>query len=257
VAKCNRPSQVKSRERKIVATELQRMRGPLTCKVCTHADVGVINVALARGAAAPTIAAKFPTLSVHSLYRHLKNHLAGPVLDRLRVKSLATIVGKNLTLSEIVANENQTLLAQIIALKSSLLTSIQAAEVAGAGTLVSSLVGRLTDLLTLESRILGQVTTGSTTIVNNYIASESFIRCRAAIVSALRPYPDAALAVSRALLQIESQPTDVDVVDAFATDISGSPAEAAALPVPAVEVGAAAPSVINLEQESSSGNFPR
>jgi hypothetical protein len=255
VAKCNRPSQVESRERKIMATELQRMRGPLTCKVCTHADVGVINVALARGAAAPTIAAKFPTLSVHSLYRHLKNHLAGPVLDRLRVKSLATIVGKNLTLSEIVANENQTLLAQIIALKSSLLTSIQAAEIAGSGPLVSSLVGRLTDLLALECRILNLVTTGSTTIVNNYIASESFIRCRAAIVSALRPYPDAALAVSRALLQIESQPADV--IDAVATDISGSPAEATALPLPVAEVGAAAPLVINLEETSSSGNFPK
>jgi len=213
-------------------SDQRKTRGMLTCTVCKHADVGVINVALARGAAIPTIAARFAPLSIHSLYRHFHRHLSGPVLDRLRVRALATIVGKDLSLREIVENENQTLLAQIIALKSSLLGSIQAAEIAGAGALVFSGVGRLTDLLALESRILGQVTSGSTTIVNNYLASDSFIRIRSALIAALRPYPDAARAVSAALLQIESQPTEV--IDAVATDLGSSGT------VPALHTGSGA-----------------
>lgn len=235
-----------------MATALQRTRGMLTCKVCKHESVGTINVALARGAAAAMIAAKFG-ISRDSVYRHFHRHLSGPVLDRLRVRSLTTIVGKNLSLPEIVANENQTLLAQIIALKASILTSVQAAEIAGEGRLVSSLIGRLTKLLELESRILGQVTTGSVTINNNYLSSESFVRARTAIVSALRPFPQAAVAVSRALLQIET-----DVVDVESTDIeSGASAEVAVLPVPVAEAGVAAPSTVCLEQQVSSANISK
>lgn len=179
------------------------------CTVCVHADCLVINLALARGASIPLIAGKFKGLSTHALRRHLHAHLAGPVLDRLRVRSLASIVGKNLSLSEIIAESNQTLLARITALEASLLGAIAAAEQKDAGALVSSLTGRLTDLMALEARITSQISTGSMTVVNNYLSSDSFVKLRSTLLSALRPFPAAAKAVSAALLAIESP----DVVD--------------------------------------------
>ena len=140
-------------------------------------------------------------------------HITGPVLDRLRVKSLAGIVGKNINLAELTASENQSILAQIVALKASLLGAIQAAEMANTPTVFSSLIGRWTDLIALEARILGQVTTGSTTTVTNYIQSDNFILIRALLMTELRPYPDLARRISRGLLAIESKPV-VEVVDA-------------------------------------------
>lgn len=206
-----------------------KTKNPSTkCQVCNHADCGVINLALAQGAAVPLIAARFKGLSTFSLYRHFHNHISAPVLDRLRVRALAGIVGKNISLAELTSAENQSILSQVVVLKASLMGAIQAAERANAGTLMSSLVGRLTDLLALETRILGMVQTGSQTTVHNYIASDNFIQVRAALIAALRPFPDAARAVSRALLQIESPK---DIVDVESTQIAD------ATVVPALEIG--------------------
>jgi hypothetical protein len=201
-----------------------KTKSPSTaCRVCNHVDVGTINLALARGAAVPIIAAKFKGLSTHSLYRHFHRHISGPVLDRLRVKSLAGIVGKNINLAELTASENQAILAQIVALKASLLAGVQAAELANAQMVMSSLVGRVTDLLALEARLLGQITTGSQTTIHNYVASDNFVLVRSLLMTKLRPYPALAREISQALLQIEAPK---DFVDVESMQVSGTACEA-------------------------------
>jgi hypothetical protein len=182
------------------------------CQVCTHDDRMTIDLALARGATVPVIVTKFPALSKDSLYRHYHRHIPQATLQRLKVKSLAGIIGKNLNVAELTDTENQSILAQIVALKSSLLGAISAAERADAGALFSSLCGRLTKLLEVEARILGQISTGSTTTITNYIASENFVAVRSALIAALHPYPDATKAVARALLALEA-PKQIEVID--------------------------------------------
>src|SRR5258708_4117862 len=152
------------------------------CTVCNHADCGTINLALARGLAIPIIAAKFKGLSTHSLYRHRASHISAPVLDRLRVRSLAGIVGKNISLATLTATQNQSILPEIVALKAALLAGIQAAERADANMVLSAYVGRLTKLLELEARILQMVQTGSTTTITNYVQSDSFVLIRAMLM---------------------------------------------------------------------------
>ena len=206
-----------------------KTKSPATkCQVCNHADVGAINLALARGCAVPLIAGKFKGLSIHSLYRHFHNHISAPVLDRLRVKSLAGIVGKNINLAELTASENQSILAQIVALKASLLGAIQAAEMANTPTVFSSLIGRWTDLIALEARILGQITTGSTTTITNYIQSDSFILIRAMLMEEVRPYPDLARRISLRLLAMETPKDFVDVESIQISGAAGAPETAAA-----------------------------
>jgi hypothetical protein len=93
---------------------------------------------------------------------------------------------------------------------------------ANAPTVFSSLVGRWTDLIALEARILGQITTGSTTTITNYIESDSFILIRAMLMAKLRAHPALAREISLGLLQIESQK---EIIDVEATQISGAALE--------------------------------
>ena len=189
------------------------------CQVCRHDDCATINLALARGATVPVIRTKWPALSPDALYRHHRKHIPGPVLERLKIKSLGSILGKSLNVAELTDSENQSLLSQIVALKSSLLGALSEAERADAGQLYSSLAGRLTKLIEVEARILGQIQTGSTTTINNYLASGEYVALRSAMIEALRPYPQAAIAVARRLLALEAPKADIiDVESNLAGD---------------------------------------
>jgi hypothetical protein len=190
------------------------------CTVCLSDDSATINLAIARGVPVATIHNKWPSLSSASLFRHKANHLPDEILARLKVRSLAHIVGKNISPQEILNDENQSYLATIVAMKAKLLGAIQAAEVAGQGSLVSSLSGRLLDWMSLEGKILGQVSSGGTSIAVNYIASDSFIRVRSAIFQALRKHPAAMADVAAALQALP--PETGDVVDVEATIVNGT-----------------------------------
>lgn len=193
------------------------------CTICVHDDCAIMNLALVKGAPVDAIAKRFPGCSSHALRRHYKNHLPQSVRERLAVQGLAGIVGKGISAANVVEGENALLLPQLIAIKTSLMGAIAAAErEPQGGFLMSSLVGRLTRLLALESQLLGRISSGSTTNVTNYIQSDSFIRIQSALIRALRPYPEAARAVSAALLAIESEPKEIEVIDVTSTTISGT-----------------------------------
>jgi hypothetical protein len=218
------------------------------CQVCVHDARMTIDMAMARGCPVPELMKKFPKLSKSSLYRHFHRHIPGPVLDRLKVKSLGSIVGKSLNVAELTDSENQSLLSQVVALKSSLMGAIGAAERNDAGALFSSLAGRLTKLIEVEARILGQIQTGSVTTINNYLASTEYIALRSAMIEALRPYPQAAVAVARKLLALEAPKQIADVIDVTAINIAdGEPAELETRPIDSASPSA--PAIEGIEQE--------
>ncbi len=175
------------------------------CKICTHPDRGRLDLLLARSVSAVQIAAKVPGVSVHALHRHRARHLPQETLQRLKAQSLRALVGKNVSLAEIRDSEHETLLQTIIALRAEVQGLISQAIYDGNLTTASSLIGRLTDLLALSARIVGEVTSGQTTYNQSIVVSPEYLKLRAVLIKALLPHPAAKRDVARALRDLKTR----------------------------------------------------
>ena len=67
--------------------------------------------------------------------------------------------------------------------------------------------GRVIDLWELEAKFLNELTDGDINITQNILVLPGYIQARTVILQALRPFPEAAQAVSGALREIEDEPT--------------------------------------------------
>jgi hypothetical protein len=226
------------------------------CKICTHPDRGRLDLLLARSVSAVQIAAKVPGVSVHALHRHRARHLPQETLQRLKAQSLRALVGKNVSLAEIRDSEHETLLQTIIALRAEVQGLISQAIYDGNLTTASSLIGRLTDLLALSARIVGEVTSGQTTYNQSIVVSPEYLKLRAVLIKALLPHPAAKRDVARALRELEDPsrieaPIEIEatVVDDPEPATTGLPPSTDETAIP--QVGDAAERSDSIEVDSS------
>ena len=153
---------------------------PRVCTICNHAERPEIDRALLDGEPYRHIAARFDT-STGALQRH-REHLPTQL-----VKAQA---------AEEVAHADN-LLEQVKSLQTRALSILDRADAAGDLRTALSAIREARSNLELLAKLLGELQQEGTT-VNVYSAPE-WLTLRAVLIGALRPYPDAAQAVSRAL----------------------------------------------------------
>jgi hypothetical protein len=168
------------------------------CHCCRHRELAGINLALARGVSVRALASRYG-LSIDSLFRHRQNHLP----PQLRASLIA---GPDLAidLDKLRETESQSLLANLVNLRGRLFSALDVGEEHGDANMVARIAGQLHNNLELTGKLLGDLTSGSTTITNVLIQPQ-YVDMRVSLVNALRPFPEAARAVAAVLHTLESK----------------------------------------------------
>jgi hypothetical protein len=147
-----------------------------------------------------TIAARFG-VGADAVQRHGKNHLSAP----MRAALLTAVRPSKVDLEALERSENEGLLCQLVAQRARLQQlSERSTELAD----VRAAVGverAITDNLTLVAKLLGQLVQRHEVRATSILISSDYLQLRSTIVRALRPYPEAARAVSAALHELETE----------------------------------------------------
>jgi hypothetical protein len=168
------------------------------CSVCKHRELPAIDLALARGVSTGALAHRYG-LGNDSVYRHRRNHLP----PQLRAKLLAG-PDLDIDIDKLRETESQSLLANLVALRRRLFHSFDVAEENGDSHMVSRIAAQLHRNMELVGKLLGDLAAGHTNVTNVLIQPQ-YVELRVGLVSALRPFPEAARAVASVLRQIEGK----------------------------------------------------
>jgi hypothetical protein len=190
------------------------------CVVCAHPERARIEFGKVSGASLDSLALTFK-VSRDAIWRHCNNH----VTDAARVDYLAAIPMKDL--AEKAAAEGVSVLEYFSIIRGVLMTQFQLAHSINDRVAVSTLAGRLNEVLRSIGSIsgeLGGMAAHSINITNNVnvLNSPIYATLQANLLTALAPYPQARAAVVQALRQIDQQhapPMTIEhsPVDEFAT----------------------------------------
>ena len=179
------------------------MAGPIKttrCSICTHDDRARIELLLARGASRRRIGERFHC-SPDAVWRHWrKGHVPEHVKSQLAIRALRP--GE--TLDKLVQDESIGLLENLQRIRATLYASFDAAAEVGDRQAVALLAARLHENLRLAATSTGELQKNSPTSVTNIVLSPAYLDLRAALLRALRPYPDAARAVVAAFHRAEA-----------------------------------------------------
>jgi hypothetical protein len=139
-------------------------------------------------------------VSKDAICRHAANHLS-PVQ---RAAILAQRKPTDIDLDALRTSESEGLLAQLVTQRARLQGHAELAaslgDVRGAVSAESAITGNLA----LVGKLLGQLVQVHDVRHTSILISADYIRLRTTIVQALRPFPDAAQAVGRALAALEA-----------------------------------------------------
>jgi hypothetical protein len=136
---------------------------------------------------------------IDSLFRHRQNHLP----PQLRAQLIAG-PDLDIDLDKLRETESQSLLANLVALRGRLFSSLDVAEECGDGTMLARIAGQLHNNLEITGKLLGDLASGHTSVTNVLIQPQ-YVHMRVELVRALAPFPEARQAVAAVLHQIESK----------------------------------------------------
>ena len=156
---------------------------PMVCTVCRHASRAAIDMALVAGESYRDIAKQFG-VSAAAVFRHKDSHLPAHVVQAA---------------ADEASKQAIDVIQQLKAINAASLQVLQEARSAKDGMLALSAVDRIQKQIALQARLLAEINEKP---VVNIILTEEWQQVRTALLRALRPYPDAAVAVSDALASI-------------------------------------------------------
>jgi hypothetical protein len=181
--------------------------GP-SCSICSHDKRHAIEIGLVHRVPARVLARRFDC-SKDAIQRHGKNHLS-PVQ---RAALLAHVRPEAIDLPALRESESTGLLASLVASRARLQQlaelSLELGDVRGAVAVESA----VTNNLQLVAKLLGQLAVQHNVTHTSVLVSTDYLRLRQTLIAALKPFPDAAVAVGRALHAMEAE---------AARDITGS-----------------------------------
>jgi hypothetical protein len=158
---------------------------PRTCTVCSHPDRPAIDAALLAGEPFRHIAARTGT-STGALQRHKEEHLPAVLLHAKEAEQVA---------------QADDLLAQVRDLQRRTLSILDGAEKSGDRRTALAAIREARGNLELLGRLAGDLQEGQ---IVNVVVSPEWQRVRAAVITALTPYPEARVAVAGHLLALEA-----------------------------------------------------
>jgi hypothetical protein len=169
------------------------------CSICRSKFRHQVEIGLTHGISAPVLAKRF-ALSRDAILRHSKNHLT----PTQRAAILAAQRPSEIDLDALRQTESEGLLGHLVTQRARLQkygdTAFEFGDVKGAVAVESAIVNNLN----LTARLLGQLVQVHDVRHTSLLVSPDYLRMRAALVDALRPFPEAARAVGAALHRLES-----------------------------------------------------
>ena len=170
------------------------------CITCKSPHRVEIERLICRGASTVKVADKY-NLNSFAVRRHMQAHCS----PEARAEYL---VGAGVDkLNEIVVEESGSVLTHYSAIRARLYKHLDSAGECNDRINVDRLCGRLHENLLHTSKITGELQRSPLLVQqNNFLSHPDTARTIAAIVSAVSPFPDARIAVARALRDLEQQP---------------------------------------------------
>jgi hypothetical protein len=160
------------------------------CSVCTHPERHAIERELVAGAPLDSFSGKFG-LSRQAVTRHRDNHLPGAAVAAAEAERAAQR-----------AEEGEDLVAISRALRNKAIDLLHRAEQSGDLRVALAGVREAGRLLETQARLEGKIEAGTTTI--NVAVTQQFLSVQNLILTALQPFPEARIAVVRALAAAEA-----------------------------------------------------
>jgi len=171
-----------------------------TCTVCLHPKRHSIEVGLVYRVPARVLARRFD-ISARALYRHRSNHLS----PQIAASILSARKPTEIDLAALQASEAEGLLAQLVTQRARLHIHSEMCAKVGNFAAATSAERAITANLELLGKLLGQFVQLHETKHTSLLISPDYLQLRQALIEALRPFPEAALAVGRALHLLESE----------------------------------------------------
>ncbi len=182
--------------------------------IVDHPDRGRIEYDLARGAPVRVVARKYK-ISKDSAYRYLRKMPA-----QLRAAHLGKKLRAAADLEKLRIDESEGLLQNLASQRARLLLLQDQALDADNGGLATQISGAIHRNLELVGKYLGEFASHQIKTTVSVLVQPEYLQMRAALVGALRPYPDARAAVAAVLHQIESKAAErLPLIEATASEV--------------------------------------
>lgn len=208
--------------------------GPGACQVCNSPHRHSVDVALAHGLGHDAIGKRYD-LSPHSVQRHGKNHLSPQMMAAVQHALHPSAVD----LDALKVSEGENLLHHLVHQRARIGQHIELAVSTGdAGAAIRG-EAAITNNLQLVSKLLGVLVNVHETRHQHILTHPDYLRLREVLLCALVPFPEARIAVGRALAGIETQAAEnitTAAKDSPPLLIEAKPAGPPPCPVPLPEV---------------------
>jgi hypothetical protein len=170
------------------------------CSICTHEKHRVsIELGVTHGVSAAVLAQRF-SVSKFAILRHAKAHLS----PAQRAAYLSAARPTPIDLDALRTSESEGLLHQLVAQRARLQQHAELAGQLGDVRGAISAEGAITGNLALVGKLLGQLSTTHHVKHSSVLLTPDYLKLRSTLVQALKPFPQAAQAVARALYAVES-----------------------------------------------------
>lgn len=172
------------------------------CHTCQHPRRAEIELALAKRVPLRHLSTKFG-LSPWTMFRHRRDHMPP------QLKSSLLAVGKptDIDLDALRKSESEGLLQTLVVQRGRLFHLLTQAEDSGDVRAAAAVHGRINENISTVAKLLGEISTHTTTTVNNLTISPEYLALRASLVQALRTHPEALKAIRRVLAGVEEPKT--------------------------------------------------
>ena len=174
--------------------------GPGACQVCNSPHRHSVDVAQAHGLGHDAIGKRFD-LSPHSVQRHGKNHLSPQMMAAVQ----HALHPSAIDLDALKVSEGENLLHNLVHQRARLANHIELAVAIGDPGAAIRGEGAITTNLQLVSKLLGVLVNVHETRHQHILTHPDYLRLREVLLRALAPFPEARIAVGRALAGIETQ----------------------------------------------------
>jgi hypothetical protein len=183
-------------------------RRGVPCTVCTSEHRAQCEIGIVHKVPARVLAARFG-LSKDAIHRHAKAHLS-PVQ---RAALLSAQRPTDVDLDALRTSESEGLLSQLVAQRARLQQSAELALELGDVRASVAAEGAITGNLALVGKLLGQLVQRYDVRHSSVLLSPDYVKLRATLIAALKPFPEAGRAVAAALYALESDAAK-DITDA-------------------------------------------
>lgn len=173
------------------------------CQVCNSQHRHGVDVALAHGLGHDAIGKRYG-LSPHSVQRHAKNHLSPQMRAAVQHALHPTAVDLDL----LKVSEGENLLHHLVHQRARLSQHIELAVSTGDASAAIRGEGAITTNLQTVAKLLGVLVNVHETRHQHILTHPDYLRLREALLRALAPFPDALIAVGRALAGLETAAAD-------------------------------------------------